>query len=119
MMPINNAFASLAVKDMKSALSWYERILDRPADSAPMLELAEWIFNDGGRLQVYRLPERAGACSCTLAVSNLETEIAKLDALGIDTGQQLSNNAVKTVMITDPDGNHIALVEAFDHRIAR
>jgi hypothetical protein len=42
-----------------------------------------------------------------------------LNALGIDTGQRSSSKKVKTLMITDPDGNHIAFAEALDPSLAQ
>lgn len=118
-MAIRNALASVAVRDLKAAVAWYTKVLGRPADSTPMPEVAEWKFDRGGWLQVYRLPERAGAGSFTLAVSNLEEEIGKMQKLGIDCRQQASSPAVKTLMITDPDGNHIAFAQALDPRLAQ
>src|ERR1700754_3973917 len=111
-MPIKNVLASVAVKDLKSAVQWYERIFGRPADSKPMPEVAEWKFPGGGWLQVYTLPERAGGCSFTLAVSNIHEEYDRLQKLGIRTGDRASNAKVKTIMIKDPDGNSIAFAEA-------
>ena len=61
-MTINNALASVAVKDIKAAVQWYEKVFGRPVDSTPMPKLAEWNFPSGGWLQVYVLPERAGSC---------------------------------------------------------
>jgi hypothetical protein len=110
-MSIDNVLASVAVNDLKTSVRWYERVFGRPADSTPMAEVAEWRFAGGGWLQVYQLPERAGSGSFTLAVTHLEREIDKLRTLGIDTRQQTSDKAVKTVMITDPDGNHIAFAQ--------
>lgn len=66
-MSIDNAIASMAVKDLKTAITWYEQLLGKPPDSLPMPEVAEWKFPRGGWLQVYQLPERAGHGSCTLA----------------------------------------------------
>ena len=83
-----------------------------------MPEVAEWRFPRGGWLQVYQLPERAGNGSCTLAVSNVEEVIAYLEGLGIDTSQRTSGEKAKTVMITDPDGNHLAFAEAIDRTMA-
>jgi hypothetical protein len=68
---------------------------------------------------VYQLAERAGHGSFTLAVSDIEQEIRKLDALGLNTSDRSSSSSVKTVMLTDPDGNHIAFAEAFDPALAR
>lgn len=116
---IQNALASVAVKDLKTAVKWYEKLLGKPPDSTPMPEVAEWKFERGGWLQVYQLPERAGSGSFTLAVNNIQEEVRKVAAMGIDIRQQAANQQVKTLMITDPDGNHIALAEALDHGMAR
>jgi predicted enzyme related to lactoylglutathione lyase len=110
-MTIDNVFASVAVKNLKAAARWYEGIFGRPADSNPIPEVLEWKFRQGGWLQVYELPERAGSGSFTLAVSDLDAEVKKLLSLGIDSGQRWSSKIVETVMITDPDGNHIAFAE--------
>ena len=117
-MPIENVLASVAVGDLDAAVKWYEKLLDMPA-SRPMAEVAEWRFPRGGGLQVYKLPERAGSGSVTLAVTAIEEQIARLDHLNIDTSHRTSNDKVKTVMITDPDGNHIAFAEAMDPKLAR
>jgi predicted enzyme related to lactoylglutathione lyase len=118
-MRIDNALASLAVKDLKAASAWYEKLFLRPADSTPMAEVAEWKFERGGWLQVYQLSERAGGGSCTLAVTDIDQVIAHLKRLGIDTSGRTSGAKVKTVMIVDPDGNHLAFAEAIDQGLAR
>ena len=117
-MSINNVLASVAVRDLNAAVKWYEKIFQRPP-SRPMPEVAEWGFPGGGSLQLYELPERSGAGSFTLAVKNLDEEIARLRELRIGGGEPNSNERVKTWMITDPDGNHIAFAEAFDSRLAQ
>ena len=53
-----------------------------------MPEVAEWKFERGGWLQIYQLPERAGSGSFTLAVKNIEEQIAHLSSLGINTRRQ-------------------------------
>jgi predicted enzyme related to lactoylglutathione lyase len=118
-MSIMNALASVAVNDLNSAVQWYEKVLGKPPDSRPMPEVAEWRFERGGWLQVYKLPSRAGSGSVTLAVSNIDDQVAELNKLGIDTGQRSSGDKVKTLMITDPDGNHIAFAEAIDPSMAQ
>ena len=117
-MPILNALASVAVKDLVTAIAWYEKVFGRPPDSRPMPEVAEWKFTRGGWLQVYQLPERAGSGSFTLAVQNIDEQIAHLSGLGINTSARTSGQTVKTVMITDLDGNHIAFAEALDPSMA-
>lgn len=118
-MTIDNAIASLAVKDLAAALPWYQALLGRAADSRPMPEVAEWKFPRGGWLQIYQLPERAGRGSVTLAVSNLDDTTAHVQKLGVDTSQRTSGAKVKTLMIVDPDGNHIAFAETRDPTMAR
>ncbi len=118
-MSIDNAIASLAVKNLASAVTWYEALLGRSPDSTPMAEVAEWKFPRGGWLQVYQLPDRAGSGSCTLAVSDIEEVVAHVEKLGINASQRSSGAQVNTLMIVDPDGNHIAFAEALDKTMAR
>jgi predicted enzyme related to lactoylglutathione lyase len=119
-MPISNAIASLAVRDFDAAVGWYERLFGRPADSRPMPELAEWKFERGGWLQLYRGPERAGSGSVTLAVSSLEEQVSDLrERCGLDAGEPMVSEMAKVVMIRDPDGNSIAFAEALDPRVAQ
>jgi predicted enzyme related to lactoylglutathione lyase len=112
-MPIDNVLASVAVRDLEAAEAWYARLIGSPG-SKPMPEVAEWKFAGGGGLQVYALAERAGRGSFTMVVRDIESVIRKLDDMGVDTSGRSSNPRVKTVMVTDPDGNHIALAEALD-----
>ena len=118
-MRIQNAIASVAVKDLKAASAWYGKLFRRPADSFPMAEVAEWKFERGGWLQIYQQPDRAGGCSCTLAVTDIAGLTTHLQTLGLDTSNSSSGEKVKTVMITDPDGNHLAFAEAIDPTMAR
>jgi predicted enzyme related to lactoylglutathione lyase len=118
-MSIDNALASVPVKNLQAAVEWYEQVLERPADSRPMPEVAEWKFPRGGWLQVYQLAGRAGCGSFTLAVSDIDEIIARARKLGIDTSQKSSSPRVKTLMITDPDGNHIAFAQTLDQTMAR
>ena len=118
-MSINNALASVAVKDIRPAVAWYEKLFGRPADSNPMSEVAEWKFDGGGWLQVYQNQARAGAGSVTLAVSSLDEQIADLRRSGIDPGEPMTSPKVKVVMIKDPDGNSLAFAQALDRTMAQ
>jgi predicted enzyme related to lactoylglutathione lyase len=117
-MSITNVLASVAVKDLNAAVKWYEKLLGASA-SRPMPEVAEWTFARGGCLQVYELAARAGAGSFTLVVDDMAEQISRVDVLGIDSGQRTSGQKVKTLMITDPDGNHIAFAEPHDPSLAQ
>jgi hypothetical protein len=80
-MAIDNALASVAVKDLEVAGAWYAQLIGK-AGSKPMPAVIEWKFPSGGGLQVYALPERAGNCSLTMVVRDIESEIQKLDRMG-------------------------------------
>ncbi|MBP7567906.1 MAG: VOC family protein [Burkholderiaceae bacterium] len=117
-MTIQNVLASVAVKDLKKARAWYSQLLGRPAESTPMEGLAEWKFPHGGWLQVYEDRERAGGGSCTLAVDDLEPQAQVLRRMGIVAISHSGHAQVRTLMITDPDGNHLAFAQALDASLA-
>ena len=117
-MPIDNVLASVAVKDLDKAAAWYAELLGAPGNR-PMPEVAEWIFPRGGALQVYASSQRAGQGSCTFAVSDIEEQVRRLVAMQVDVSQRSSSARVKTVMVVDPDGNHIAFAQTSDPTLAR
>lgn len=109
---IKNALASVAVKDLSSAVQWYETLFGRPPDSRQGSEVAEWRCEEGGCLQVYENAERAGYGSVTLAVTSLDEQVADLKKSGLDPGRQMTTETLRVVMITDQDGNSIAFVQS-------
>jgi len=117
-MTIDNALASMAVKDLDKSAAWYAELLGSTGQR-PMPEVAEWMFPRGGGLQVYHGPERAGNCSFTLVVSDIETVARRLEAMGVQPGARTDGERVRTLMIKDPDGNSIAIAEALDPGLAR
>ena len=66
-----------------------------------------------------RVPERAGTGSFTLSVSNIDEQAAALGKLGITDAHASTGELAKTLMISDPDGNHIAFAEAMDASLAQ
>lgn len=112
-MPINKVFAGIAVADLDSALSWYERLLGRPADDIPMDGLAEWHFAEAGSIQVIQDADRAGSALLTLAVDDLKTHVAVLEERGLTPGAVDDTTSDKVLFgeITDPEGSTITLVE--------
>jgi predicted enzyme related to lactoylglutathione lyase len=110
-MSIQNALASVAVKDIEASTPWYEQVLEARA-THPMPELSEWHFDRGGGLQVYELTERAGSCSATLAVDDLDAELSKLERLRIPISRLPDSPRFKVAMIKDPDGNSLAFAQA-------
>lgn len=113
-MAIQNAIASLAVTDLTHSVKWYRELFGREPDSRPTSELAQWTFPQGGQLQVYRLPERAGRGSVTLAVDDIKAHAGQLKERGIAASKPSGNANDEVIMIKDPDGNSIALAQAND-----
>jgi catechol 2,3-dioxygenase-like lactoylglutathione lyase family enzyme len=117
-MIVDNALASLAVRDLAASSEWYERLLG--PGSRPMQELLEWQFERGGGLQVYQLPERAGHGSCTLIVSDIDELAYRLRDTGVvPDAEPTRHDQVDTVMVRDPDGNSIAFAMPKHDSLAR
>jgi len=117
-MTITNALASIAVRDLESATQWYEKFLG--AGNQPMPEVMEWQFVGGGGLQVYQGPERAGSCSATLIVKDIDEIAQELQSSGVAPDASPARDPrVDTIMIKDPDGNSIAFSQPKDDSLAR
>src|SRR5579862_7561410 len=101
---MTNVFASVAVRQLDRSVQWYERIFG-PATSHPLPEVAEWQFPTGGGLQVYELPERAGHGSFTVAVTDIDGQVAALKAAGVPSPEPSRTPQMATIMIKDLDGN--------------
>jgi predicted enzyme related to lactoylglutathione lyase len=113
-MPILNALAGIMVHDLETAVAWYEKLLNRPADKRPMAGLAEWHMHDGGWIQVYQDKERAGYSSVTFAVNQFEEHLDILKAKAIPVEATTSSEYVKTATVKDPSGNRVVFAELAD-----
>lgn len=113
-MPITDVLAGLPVAEVEQALSWYERLLGRPADARPMPILADWHFADTGDLQLVQDPDRAGGGLVTLTVDDLREHVAGIAERGVEIGpiDDSTSDKVLFVIVTDPDGNAVTLVES-------
>lgn len=110
-MRITTVLAVLTVRDLDSALTWYERLLGRPADLRPMDGLAEWHLTDGGALQVAADPAAAGRSLVTLAVDNLDTTISDLNSRDLHVREVVEGAVAKLATLHDPDGNTVTFAE--------
>lgn len=117
-MSLNNALAGIAVTDLDTACPWYERLLGQEA-SRPMPEVAEWKFLHGGWLQVFSDTDRAGKSSICLSVSDIEGEINRLIATGIQVDAFKETPKAKVAVLRDPEGNQIILAEPLDTELAQ
>lgn len=112
-MSIVNALAAIPVRDIGAAITWYARLFGREPDAQPMPQLAEWRFDDGGWLQVFQDPDRAGRGSVTFADDDI---VARRDALARQGNAAPVQEADKTRLIVtaDPDGNRLVFATSKD-----
>ncbi|HVB92315.1 MAG TPA: VOC family protein [Acidimicrobiales bacterium] len=116
-MPIDYVLAVVPVSEMATARPWYELLMGRPADNHPMDTLVEWRVVDGGWVQVFHDPERAGSTLLNFAVDDLDAHRSELAARGLAPGDiEVANKGVRLCAITDPDGNRITFIGGFRTR---
>jgi len=106
-MQITHVFAGVAVTDYESARNWYERLLGRPPDMLPMKDEAVWRLASTASIYVVADTERAGSGLVTIAVNDLEAQLAELAEHGIPSADARADGPRK-VVVNDPDGNTIA-----------
>ncbi len=111
-MAIRNAIAIIAVRDLKLSTAWYERLIGRGPDRTESEKAKEWIFEQGGHLQLREDAMHAGRGLLSCAVGDLDTETQLLSKAGIAIGEVNRSADERVFMIEDPDGNMIALVES-------
>lgn len=117
-MPVMNALAGIATKDLEKAVKWYEPLIGRTG-RRPMEGVVEWSLPRGGGLQVFVDPKRAGSSTVTLSVEGLDAIVAELSARGVAIGDRTRSEMVSTAIVRDPDGNQVVLAEPHSGDIAR
>jgi hypothetical protein len=110
-MTITYVFAGLVV-NRDQAAAWYERLLGRPPDFLPNDAEAVWQLADTASVYLVADADRAGCGVVTLVVDDLDASLTEIDGRGIVPGtiQEIPGAGRKSVM-TDPDGNAVAIVE--------
>ena len=114
-MTITSVLAVVVVADVLTVLPWYERVLGKPADNAPMPSLAEWHLASGGWVQVVSDAGQPGASMLTLEVDDLDVTISELAGRNINlTEMDLPDrtDSLRLAQVTDPDGNVLTFAQA-------
>ena len=117
-MTFVNVLAVVPVSDFPASVSWYERLIGRPADLTPMPgeEVAEYHLTASGGFQLVGDRERAGRGQLTLSVTGLDDYLAQLSGRGIETGpvtdgKLSTGERLRVVTVSDPDGNSLAIAQ--------
>ena len=105
-------FAGLAVADFPRALEWYTRFFDRDPDVVPHDREVMWQVAGTGWLYVVEDPDRAGRGLVAVSVPDLDGAVARLAARGIaGDGPRPEGDGARKAVLTDPEGNSIALLD--------
>ncbi|MFF4183544.1 VOC family protein [Streptomyces sp. NPDC001691] len=111
-MAFTHVLAVAPVSEMEPAVTWYERLLGRPADKRPMPGLADWHIAPSGWVSVFQSPQHAGSTLLNLVVDDLDRAISELAGRGIVVGEvQPGSQQVRFAAVHDPDGNRVTLIE--------
>lgn len=106
-------FAGIPVKDFKTSLAWYERLLGCPPSFFPNKTEAVWQIGEHQWVYIVVQPERAGSSVQTILGDNLDNLIAQISERGLDfDDEEIPSENVRKVMYFDPDGNEIGLGSA-------
>jgi predicted enzyme related to lactoylglutathione lyase len=107
-------FAGLLVSDIDSATEWYTTFFGSPPAFRPNDIESVWQVVPTGSIYIKADPGEAGHGVLTIAVGDLNEEIASLAERGVTPGAIESVGTVGVESkLRDPDGNEITLVQIF------
>jgi hypothetical protein len=100
-------FAGLRVLDFGAARAWYEQLLGEPT-FFPHATEAVWTLAEERSVYVVEQADRAGNCSVTIFVDDLDLRIADIAARGLQpAAREKLSNGVRKVIYRDPDGKEV------------
>lgn len=109
-MTYTAVLAQATVADLSAAEPWYAALFARAPDARPMDGLLEWHVTNGGGVQVWEEPGRAGSSTVVLAADDLDTAASRLAAAGIADGGPEPGGGARLLRLADPDGNRVVIV---------
>ena len=109
-MSYTAVLAQSTVTDLGAAERWYTALLGRAPDERPMDGLLEWHVTQGGGVQVWAEPERAGRGTLLLSADDLDATAGRLSASGIEHDGPQPGGGQRLLSLTDPDGNRVVVL---------
>jgi catechol 2,3-dioxygenase-like lactoylglutathione lyase family enzyme len=106
---------TLPVDDLVAATAWYTNVLGRGPMGEPSPTDVEFELRDGVSLLLTSGDDVAAGTGCKvlLGVENLAAEQARLNSLGVGTGDREEiEGALAWCDFTSPEGHQLSLVEA-------
>lgn len=103
-------FAGIAVSDYPRAVSWFERLLGRPATFVAHETECVWTMSDHGHVYVVLRPESAGHAAVTVFLDDLDGFVQAAAERGVQPEKQETyGNGVRKAIYRDPDGNEVGV----------
>jgi catechol 2,3-dioxygenase-like lactoylglutathione lyase family enzyme len=101
-------FAGIPVRDYRSAVAWYERLLGAAPSFLPNDVEAVWEIAENRYLFIEVRPEHAGHARHTVFVEDVDGWLAQIAERGLEPAQrEVYDNGVRKHTFRDPDGNEI------------
>lgn len=109
-MTYTSVLAQSTVSDLGAAERWYSTLMGRAPDRRPMDGLLEWHIPDGGGLQVWAEPERAGRSTVLLTTDDLDATAVRLTEAGLAGAGVEAGGGARLLRLTDEDGNRVVVL---------
>jgi len=113
-MRVNSVFLSINADDFEAQTKWWETLIGRPFDRQPMPSCHEWSLRDSVIFQVLEDMNELGKATVTLHVDDLDAEISRLRAGGINAPDAERVEGFETLRFAswkDPEGNTVGLLD--------
>ena len=105
-------FGGIPVRDFAAAVPWYERLFGGPPTFVATPTEAGWVLAKDRSVYIEQVPERAGQAMHTILVEDLDGEVARIAARGLEPSKRETyDNGVRKVTFRDDDGNEFGLGE--------
>lgn len=102
-------FAGIPVRDFRSALSWYERLLGGEPTFYPNDVEAVWQLAEDRYVYIVEAPERAGGAVGMIWVDDPVSEVAKIGERGVEPVEVEKHDSVWKFVFRDADGNETGI----------
>ena len=105
-------FGGIPVRDFAGALPWYRRLFGGDPTFVATETEAGWVLAKDRSVYIEQVPERAGRAMNTILVADLDAEVARIAARGLEPAlRETYDNGVRKITYRDPDGNEFGLGE--------
>lgn len=113
-MKINHIFISINAADFAAQSEWWAKLISRRWDGEPMPSCHEWSLTENVLFQVLDSDDGHGGATVTLHVPDLDAEIGRIEAVGIDVPEPDKVEGFDTLRVAqfaDPEGNMVGLLD--------